>query len=65
MDTEKVLYKITVEDVINVSEEIEIDFEKSDIDFIQERIGAFFDSKWYEAIEFALIELENSDKNKV
>ena len=59
MDAEKILYAITVEDVINVSEETEISFTEDDIEFIQDKIGDFMGSTWYDAVEFALQELEN------
>jgi hypothetical protein len=58
MDTEKVLYSITIEDVINVSEEIKIEFAEDDISFIQDKISDFLGSEWFDAIEFALRELE-------
>ncbi len=61
MDTEKILYSINVEDVINVSEEIEIEFTENDIEFIQDKIGDFMGSKWYEAVEFALQELKTKE----
>jgi len=61
MDEEKILYSIIVEDVINVSEEIEIKFTENDIEFIQDRIGDFMGSKWYDAIEFALQELKTRE----
>ncbi|CAN5639238.1 hypothetical protein BH20ACI4_BH20ACI4_26470 [soil metagenome] len=61
MDEEKILYAITVEDVINVSEEAEIDFTENDIEFIQDKIGDFMGSTWYDAVEFALRELKNRE----
>lgn len=36
------LYEITTEDVITVSEEINIPFTKKDLQFIQDKIGDFF-----------------------
>lgn len=61
MDTEKILYAITVEDVINVSNEIEIDFTENDLDFIQDKIGDFMGSQWFDAVEFALQELKTKE----
>jgi hypothetical protein len=58
MDTEKTLYAITVEDVINVSEETEIAFSENNLDFIQDKIGDFIGSTWFEAVEFALQQLK-------
>lgn len=64
MDTEKILYSINVEDVMNVSEETEIDFTENDIEFIQEKIGDFMGSTWSDSIEFALQELKDKNSNK-
>ncbi|MGI9035176.1 MAG: hypothetical protein ACR2GD_03945 [Pyrinomonadaceae bacterium] len=61
MDTEQILYAITVEDVINVSKEIEIDFAENDIEFIQDKIGDFMGSYWSDAVEFALQELKTKE----
>lgn len=61
MDTEKILYAITVEDVMNVSEEVEIEFTENDIEFIQDKIGDFMGSTWSDAIEFALQELKTRE----
>ena len=58
MDAEKILYTITVEDVMNVSEETEIGFTENDIEFIQDKIGDFMGSYWFDAVEFALEELK-------
>ena len=65
MDEEKILYAITVADVINVSEETEIDFTETDLDFIQDKIGDFMVSQWFDAVEFALKELKSKDEKKV
>lgn len=59
MKKEKVLYAVTVEDVVNVSNEINISFVEKDLYFIEDKIGDFFGSQWYEAIEYALRELKN------
>jgi hypothetical protein len=59
MNTEKILYAITVEDVLNVSEENKITFTEKDIPYIEDRIGDYFGSQFYDAIEFALYELKN------
>ena len=61
MDEEKILYAITVEDVINVSEESEISFTEDDIEFIQDKIGDFMGSYWSDAVEFALQELKTKN----
>jgi hypothetical protein len=55
MKKEKSLYAITVEDVINVSEQKNISFAKKDLPFIEEKIGDYFGDKWQEAIEYALV----------
>lgn len=62
MDEEQVLYQITLEDVISISEEKQISFSEVDINFIQDKIGDFID--WNGAIEFALEELESRNKSK-
>ncbi|CAN5721803.1 hypothetical protein BH24ACI2_BH24ACI2_14690 [soil metagenome] len=61
MDEEKILYAITVQDVINVSEELGIDFTETDIEFIQDKIGDFMGSSWSDAVEFALQELKTRE----
>lgn len=61
MDTEQVLYAITFEDVVNVSEETEIDFTENDIEFIQDKIGDFMGDTWHDAVEFALEELKTRE----
>lgn len=61
MDAEKILYAITVQDVINVSEEIGINFTENDIEFIQDKIGDFMGSTWSDAVEFALQELKTRE----
>ncbi len=58
MDENKILYAISVEDVMNVSEEVNIPFDEKDLPFIEDKIGDFMGSKWSEAIEYALQELK-------
>ncbi|MBA2494573.1 MAG: hypothetical protein H0V31_07755 [Acidobacteria bacterium] len=58
MDEKKILYAITVEDVLNISKEIEINFTEADIEFIQDKIGDFMGSYWSDAVEYALQELK-------
>ncbi len=60
MDTEKILYAITVEDVVNVSEESNISFDEKDLIFIQDKIGDFMGSYWSDSVEYALGELEKT-----
>lgn len=62
MKEDKILYSISVEDVKEVSEDLQIPFKEKDLDFIQDKIGDFMDSKWFDAIDFALSELKNSKK---
>lgn len=59
MKKEKVLYAVTVEDVVNISNEINIPFVENDLYFIEDKIGNFFGSQWHEAVEYALRELKN------
>ncbi len=54
----KILYAITVEDVLNISKEIEINFTEADIEFIQDKIGDIMGSYWSDAVEYALQELK-------
>jgi len=61
MDTEKILYAITVEDVTNISEEIGINFSENDLEFIQDKIGDFMGDHWSGAVEYALQELKTKD----
>lgn len=60
----KILYSISIDDVKNVSKEMEIPFKTKDIGFIEDKIGEYFNSTWYDAIEFALNQLENQ-KNEL
>ena len=62
MNTKKIFYSINVDDVIGVSEELDILFEKKDLKFIEEKIGDFMGANWYDAAEFALKELEELKK---
>jgi hypothetical protein len=60
MDKEKVMYAITITDILEVSEDKEINFETKDLDFLQDKIGDYMGALWYEAVEFALTELAAS-----
>lgn len=57
------LYTLTTDDVRRVSGEVGISFSAKDIPVIQEHIGDYFGSQWYDAIEYALTRLE-SEKAK-
>ena len=61
MKKQKILYAITTEDVVNVSNQKNIPFTEKDMSFIEDKIGNYFGDKWQDAIEYALNELE---KNK-
>lgn len=54
MKKQKILYTITVEDVINVSSQENINFTEKDLPLIQEKIGDYFGDKWQDAILYAL-----------
>jgi hypothetical protein len=60
MDKEKIIYQLSVEDIFTVIEdnELKIQINESDVPLLEDRIGNFID--WHGAIEFALMELENS-----
>ena len=61
---EKILYSISTDDVKTVAEESDLSFSKKDLPFIQYKIGDFMGDKWYDAIEYALSELEESKNRK-
>ncbi len=62
MNKRKIIYAITVQDVVNTSEEVGIDFTEDDIDFIQDKIGDIMGSSWSDAVEFALQELKTKEQ---
>ena len=64
MKKEKILYAVTSKDVMSVSNEVNITVSSKDIPFIEDRIGDFFGSQWYDAVEFALMELDRLKRNK-
>lgn len=61
MKKQKVLYAITVEDIINVSKEENIPFSEKNIDFIADKIGDFLGNYWYDAVEYGLQELKREN----
>ena len=63
MKENKILYAITVKDILNVSKENELPFTETDLPFIEEKIGDYLNSQWHDAIEFALNELQDKRKN--
>lgn len=62
---EKTLYEITSEDVMMVSEDIDIPVSFKDMSFIEDKIGDFLGDQWRDAIEYALAELEEKRKTNV
>lgn len=54
---EKIIYALTVEDVLNVSKEKKLPFNAGDLLFIEEEIGNYIGDKWQDAIEYALTEV--------
>ena len=64
MDKYKIIYQLSVKDILIVIEdnELKIKINESDIHLLEDRIGNFID--WRGAIEFALMELENSRKKQ-
>jgi len=64
MKKDKVIYRLVVEDVLNVIEENEmhIQLSEQDVDFIEAKIGNYID--WYGAIENVLNDLEESKNSK-
>lgn len=57
---EKILYSITTEDIMTVSEENNIPFTKQDLPFLADKIGDFMGDQWHGAIEYALEEIKRS-----
>ena len=55
----KILYAITTEDMITVSEENNITFTEEDLPFLTDKIGNFFGDQWHSAIEYALEEMRS------
>lgn len=60
MNKQKVLYVITAEDIINVSNQENIPFTEKNLSFIENKIGDYFGDKWQDAIKYALNELNNN-----
>lgn len=58
MKKQKILYVITVEDVINVSQQKNISVAEKDLPIIKDKIEDYFGDKWQDAIEYALGELK-------
>ncbi|KAF0121317.1 MAG: hypothetical protein FD151_1295 [bacterium] len=64
MDKDKIIYQLSVKDILTVIEdnELKIKINESDTHLLEDRIGNFID--WRGAIEFALMELGNSRKKQ-
>ena len=58
----KILYAITTEDIMTVSDENNIPFSEEDLPFLADKIGDFFGSQWHDAVEYALVELRSNKK---
>ncbi|OHB07593.1 MAG: hypothetical protein A3G47_02350 [Candidatus Zambryskibacteria bacterium RIFCSPLOWO2_12_FULL_39_45] len=56
MKKQKILYAITIEDVLNVSKKEKMSFDIKNLPLVEEKIGDYMGDKWHEAIEYALIE---------
>jgi hypothetical protein len=54
MDKEKILYSIKVDDIINVSKEIGINFTENDLRIIEDSISDSMGSTWHDVVETAL-----------
>ncbi len=59
MDKDKVIYSLSVEDILNVIEEnnLKIILDEKMVKFIEDKVGDIID--WRGAIEFALYECKN------
>lgn len=58
MKKQKTLYAITAEDVNRVTKEEYLPFSEKDLQFIEEKLGDFIGDKWYDAVLYALKELQ-------
>jgi hypothetical protein len=63
MSKEEIVYSITNLDILKVSEDSEINFDVKDLPFLQDKIGDYMGSIWYEAVAFALTELDARKKS--
>lgn len=52
MNTQQIIYSVNIEDVLTVSDELEIKFTETDLSFIEDKVGDYID--WRGAVEFAL-----------
>lgn len=64
IDIERSIYSLSVEDILTIIEEDELDvkLDEKTITFIGEKIGEFVD--WRGAIEFAIVELKKQRSHK-
>ena len=64
MNKEKVIYSLSVEDILNVIKEnnMKINLNEKNVKFIEDKVGDIID--WRGAIEFALSEYKNKNKRK-
>lgn len=61
MEKEKILYSLTIEDLVNVAKEIGVDFAEDDLRIIEDKIADYIGSTWFNAIEYALNELKEDE----
>lgn len=57
MNKQKVIYALTVEDVLNISKEEKLPFHAGNLPLIEEKIGDYLGNHWYDAVEYALTEV--------
>ncbi|MBN1212782.1 MAG: hypothetical protein JXA92_09420 [candidate division Zixibacteria bacterium] len=64
MNENRIIYSLSVEDILDVMEEnnVRINLSEEAITFIQDKVGDIID--WRSAIEFALFEYENKNKRE-
>ena len=65
MNTNKIIYSLSVEDILSVMEdnnELKIELNENAVNFIQDKIGDIID--WRGAIEFALYGYIGNDNNE-
>ncbi|MEW6607230.1 MAG: hypothetical protein AB1414_07205 [bacterium] len=64
MKKNRIIYSLSVEDILNVIEEnnMDINLDEKMVKFIQDKVGDIID--WREAIEFALFEYKRKYSNE-
>ena len=59
MKKQKIIYALTMEDVLNVSKEEKLPFNLKKLPLIEEKVGDYLGNVWQNAIKYALNEVNN------